>query len=99
VLPNILKNLIYILTYLVLGAVYSQENSNSECGLFGENERWKPELSKVISKTGRIELIKQKILADPIYTETKPVINSSHGRINGHEDKYGNYCGCKILFY
>ena len=83
---------------MVFGIIHSQENTDSDCTLQVENENWKLEFSKTDSKTERIELIKQKLVADSIYRETKPIINTAHGRINGHEDVDGNYCGCKILF-
>ena len=83
---------------MFLGVLYSQEGKDSNCNLRTENENWKLEFKKVDSKSERIELIQQKLIADSIYVETKPVINTSHGRINSHEDKNGNYCGCKISF-
>ncbi len=83
---------------MVFGMVHSQENKDSDCALQTENEKWKLEFSKTVSKSEQIELIKQKLVADSIYRATKPVINTAHGRINGHEDEDGNYCGCKILF-
>tara|TARA_R110002033_G_scaffold148851_2_gene185964 strand:- start:1928 stop:2404 length:477 start_codon:yes stop_codon:yes gene_type:complete len=83
---------------MVFGMVHSQENKVSDCALQTENEKWKLEFSKTDSKSEQIELIKRKLVWDSIYKETKPVINTAHGRINGHEDENGNYCGCKILF-
>jgi hypothetical protein len=83
---------------LVFGIVHSQENKESDCTLQTENEKWKLEFLKTDSKSEQIELIKQKLVADSVYRDTKPVINTAHGRINGHEDANGNYCGCKILF-
>jgi hypothetical protein len=83
---------------MVFGTAYSQENKSSDCNLQTENKVWKFDFSKADSKSERIELIRQKLIADSIYQETKPIINTAHGRINSHEDKLGNYCGCKISF-
>ena len=93
-----MKNLILILGFAFSGILHSQEKKDTICGLRTANEKWKLEFKKAESKSERIDLIKQKLISDSIYVETKPIINTVHGRINSHEDKDGNYCGCKISF-
>ncbi len=95
---KILKKLLYILSIMVLGITHSQDYKDSVCSLQAENAEWKLKFSKSASKSEQIEFIRQKLIADSIYVETKPVINTVHGRINSHEDRNGNYCGCKISF-
>ena len=66
-----LKNLIYILTILVFGITYAQENKTSDCNLQLENKLWKTEFEKAKSKSERIELIKRKVKSDSIYEQSE----------------------------
>ena len=59
-----MKKILYILTILVFGTTYSQENKTSDCNLQKENKVWKVKFEKAESKTERIELIKAKIKAE-----------------------------------
>ncbi len=95
-----LKNLIYILTILVFGITYAQENKTSDCNLQLENKLWKMEFEKAKSKSERIELIKRKVKSDSIYEQSEPKIITVHSAtiFNEHKDKNGTECGCKILF-
>ena len=88
------------MTILVFGATYAQENNTSDCNLQTENQLWKTEYEKAESKAERIELIKSKIKADSIYTQSEPKIKTAHSTtiFNEHADKNGTECGCKILF-
>ena len=95
-----LRKTLYILAILVFGTTYAQENETSDCNLQSENRLWKAEYKKAESKAERIELIKTKIKADSIYTQSEPRIKTAHSAtiFNEHEDKNGTECGCKILF-
>ena len=88
------------MTILVFGTTYAQENKTSDCDLQTENQLWKAEYEKAESKAERIELIKVKIKADSIYTQSEPKIKTAHSPtiFNEHQDKNGTECGCKILF-
>ena len=72
----------YILTILVFGMTYSQENENSDCNLQSENQLWKAEYEKAESKAERIELIKFKIKSDSIYEQSEPKIKTAHSPTN-----------------
>jgi len=95
-----LRKIIFILTILVFGTTYAQENKTSDCNLQTENKLWKVEYEKAESKTERSELIKTKIKADSIYEQSEPKIKTVHSAtiFNEHKDRNGTECGCKILF-
>jgi hypothetical protein len=65
-----LRKILYILTILVFGMTYAQENETSDCNLQSENQLWKSEYEKAESKAERIELIKSKIKSDSIYEQS-----------------------------
>ena len=94
-----MKKILYILSLFALGICYSQEKQTSDCQLKVENKLWIAEFEKTDSKIERINLIKQKIQSDSIYSYSEPKIVTSHGPINYHVDRNGNDCGCKILFF
>jgi hypothetical protein len=56
------------MSILVFGATFVQENKTSGCNLQSENELWKTEYENLESNIERIELIKEKIIADSIYS-------------------------------
>jgi hypothetical protein len=95
-----LRKILYILSILVFGTTYAQENKTCDCNLQTENKLWKAEYEKAESKTERINLVKSKIKSDPIYKQSEPKIKTAHSPtiINEHEDPDGIECGCKILF-
>jgi len=95
-----LRKILYILTILVFGMTYGQENKTSDCDLQSENQLWKAEYEKAESKAERIELIKSKIKSDSIYEQSEPKIKTAHSPtiFNEHKNKNGIECGCKILF-
>jgi hypothetical protein len=94
-----LKKTFYILSFLIFGICNSQENSSSDCQLQEENKLWIAKFSNTDSKEKRIELIKNKIISDSVYSYKQPTLVSSHGRFNSHEDNNGKDCGCKITFF
>ena len=95
-----LKKILYILIIFVFGIGFAQEKEASDCNLQTENELWKADYEKSESQVQRIELIKQKIIADSVYIQFEPKIITTHSAtiINKFVDANGNDCGCKILF-
>ena len=95
-----MKKILYIISFLVFGATFAQENKTSDCNLQSENDLWKTEYENSESNKERIELIKEKIKSDSIYSYREPKIKINHNItfINQHVDKKGTECGCKILF-
>jgi hypothetical protein len=95
-----MKSFFYLLFIMVNQITFGQDKVADSCSLKNNNIVWKNSFENEEKIELKMRMIREKIISDSIYTESKPKIITSHSRSLYSEtvDKNGNNCGVKILF-
>jgi len=87
-----------ILLFFLFNVCTAQSNTGSACDLQSKNTEWKASFGKAQNKAEQILLIKAKVLADSAYFDYNKEFKT-HDVKYSSVDKFGNDCGCKIVFH
>ena len=94
------KSIIYLLTLIGSLNCFGQNKVGEICDLENKNTEWKTTFEKTENNELKLKLIREKIIFDTIYTESKSKLIYRCGPtiFNETVDRNGNNCGIKILF-
>jgi len=95
-----IKSIICLLILFTNQLFFGQNKVADSCGLQSKNIEWKISFENAKTNELKLELIRDKITSDSIYSEYKPKVYTRCGPSIYAEtvDRNGNNCGVKILF-